>query len=118
VDCPAGEVRDELAGAAEPGGGAGFAELKASPLCFAHINAVKQTTIQIDAVMIVMRVNTSPALAPNALEPPIPPSAPASPPPRPRCTSTNKIKKIARSERTMANNGPMVSLLIGLAKRD
>ena len=38
------------------------------------------------AVTIVIRVNTSPAFAPNALEPPIPPSAPANPPPRPRCT--------------------------------
>jgi hypothetical protein len=95
-------VRCDVAAEAE------FAEPKASPLCFAHNRAAKQTTIQIDAVMIVIRVNTSPAFAPNALEPPMPPSAPANPPPRPRCTSTNKIKKTASSESTMANNGPMV----------
>lgn len=56
----------------------------ASPWCFAHISAIRQIAIQIEAVMMVIRVKTSPALAPNALEPPIPPSAPARPPPRPR----------------------------------
>lgn len=36
------------------------------------------------AVMIVILVKTSPALVPNALEPPAPPNAPARPPPFPR----------------------------------
>ncbi len=45
------------------------------------IIAIRNQTI---AVHIVTRVKTSPALAPNALDPPIPPKAPASPPPRPR----------------------------------
>src|SRR5271166_4947181 len=41
-------------------------------------------SIQIDAVTTVIRVKVSPALVPNALEPPTPPKAPASPPPLPR----------------------------------
>src|SRR5271157_1408383 len=41
-------------------------------------------SIQIDAVITVIRVKVSPALVPNALEPPTPPKAPASPPPLPR----------------------------------
>lgn len=45
------------------------------------IIAIPNQTI---AVHIVTRVKTSPALAPNALDPPMPPNAPASPPPRPR----------------------------------
>jgi hypothetical protein len=83
---------------------AGMAVPSASPLFSAQNKAIKQTAIQMDAVMIVIRVNTSPAFAPNALEPPMPPSAPANPPPRPRCTSTSKIKKIANRDKTMAKN--------------
>jgi hypothetical protein len=79
----------------------------ASPRCFAQNRANKQSTIQIDAEMIVMRVNTSPALAPNALDPPMPPNAPASPPPRPRCTRTSKIKNIANSDNTRAKTALM-----------
>jgi hypothetical protein len=99
--CPtgAGFRGDPLAG-----GGAGLAVLKASPLCLAQKKAIKHSAIQIDAAMIVIRVNTSPAFAPNALEPPMPPSAPAKPPPRPRCTNTSRIKKIASSERTTAKS--------------
>jgi len=41
-------------------------------------------SIQIAAVTTVIRVKVSPALVPNALEPPTPPKAPASPPPLPR----------------------------------
>jgi len=51
--------------------------------------------IQKAATPIVIRVNRSPALAPNALWPPMPPSAPASPPPRPRCSKMIRIKKQA-----------------------
>ena len=51
------------------------------PRWLAQYTAATQTAIQIAAVTIVMRVNTSPALAPNALEPPAPPNAPAKPPP-------------------------------------
>src|SRR5262249_43932798 len=40
--------------------------------------------IQPIATPIVIFVNTSPALVPNALEPPTPPNAPAKPPPLPR----------------------------------
>ena len=54
--------------------------------------------------MIVMRVNMSPAFAPNALEPPMPPRAPAKPPPRPRCTSTSRIKKIAKNDNIRASS--------------
>src|SRR5689334_5582499 len=39
-----------------------------------------------------MRVNTSPALVPKALEPPTPPKAPARPPPLPRWISTRQIR--------------------------
>src|SRR5262249_3350328 len=41
-------------------------------------------TIQPTATKMVMRVKTSPALVPKALEPPTPPNAPARPPPLPR----------------------------------
>jgi hypothetical protein len=47
--------------------------------------------IQITAVTIVIRVNVSPALAPKALWPPMPPNAPVNPPPRPCCTKINRI---------------------------
>src|SRR6202161_2711811 len=50
--------------------------------------------IQIAAVLIVTRVETSPALVPKALEPPVPPKAPASPPPLPRWIRTRQIRKI------------------------
>src|SRR3954464_8131980 len=59
--------------------------------------------------MIVIRVKISPAFAPNALEPPMPPRAPAKPPPRPRCTSTSKIRKIARNDKTRASSALMDS---------
>jgi len=85
----------EVPGAVEPvgGGKAGPlvfdeavvpAAVNASPWCFAQNKAIKQKTIEIDAVTIVIRVKISPAFAPNALDPPMPPRAPASPPPRPR----------------------------------
>ena len=48
------------------------------------------------AVTMVTRVNTSPAFAPKALCPPMPPRAPDRPPPRPRWTSTSRIKKGGR----------------------
>ncbi len=49
--------------------------------------------IQIEAVTTVTLVNVSPALVPNALDPPTPPKAPASPPPFPRWIRIKKIKK-------------------------
>lgn len=48
--------------------------------------------IQTPAVAMVTRVNMSPALVPKALWPPMPPKAPVKPPPRPRWTSTSRIK--------------------------
>jgi hypothetical protein len=80
----------------------------ASPRCLAQNKASKQTPIQIEAVTIVMRVNTSPAFAPKALEPPAPPSAPANPPPRPRCTSTSNTKKIAKIDNTSAKTALII----------
>ena len=49
--------------------------------------------IQIEAVTTVILVNMSPALVPNALEPPTPPKAPASPPPLPRWIRIRQIRK-------------------------
>lgn len=103
-------------GVVELGGGmlgsvvdaAGFALPSTSPWCLDQKRATRQNAIQIDAVMTVMRVKMSPAFAPNALEPPMPPSAPARPPPRPRCTSTSKIKKIARNDNINARSALMV----------
>ena len=48
--------------------------------------------IQTSAVIIVTRVKMSPALVPKALEPPMPPKAPASPPPLPRWIRTRQIR--------------------------
>ncbi len=65
-------------------------ELGASPAQMEAFRRLVMTTrsmamsIQIDAVTIVIRVKVSPAFVPNALEPPTPPKAPASPPPLPR----------------------------------
>jgi hypothetical protein len=86
--------------------------LKASLRWSAQKYAMMLTAIQIEAVTIVIRVNTSPAFAPNALEPPMPPSAPASPPPRPRCTRTSRIRKMARKERSRAKNALMLRKLV------
>jgi len=51
-----------------------------------------QKKIQTNAVMIVTRVNTSPAFVPKALCPPMPPKAPAKPPPLPCWIKTKAIK--------------------------
>ena len=59
------------------------------------LTAVMHNNIQKAATPIVIRVNRSPAFAPNALCPPMPPRAPANPPPRPRCSSTMRIRKQA-----------------------
>ena len=53
-----------------------------------------QSKIQNVATPIVILVNRSPALVPKALCPPMPPSAPASPPPRPRWMRTSRIRKM------------------------
>jgi hypothetical protein len=49
--------------------------------------------IQTDAVITVTLVNVSPALVPNALDPPTPPNAPAKPPPLPRWIRIKQIRK-------------------------
>jgi hypothetical protein len=56
--------------------------------------------IQTEAVTTVIFVKVSPALVPNALDPPTPPNAPASPPPFPRWI---RIKQIRKSEVRMIN---------------
>lgn len=81
---------------------------RTSPWCFDQKSAIRQKKIQIEAVTIVIRVKMSPAFAPNALEPPMPPRAPAKPPPRPRCTSTSRIRKIARNDNRRASSALMV----------
>ena len=50
------------------------------------------------ATTIVIRVNRSPALVPNALWPPMPPKAPVNPPPRPRWTRITSIRKMESSD--------------------
>ena len=62
------------------------------PWWFSTVIARTHSTIQNPATPIVNLVNKSPALVPKALCPPIPPKAPAKPPPRPRCTRTSKIR--------------------------
>ena len=44
------------------------------------------------ATMTVIQVNTSPVLAPKALDPPAPPNAPENPPPRPFCNKITNIR--------------------------
>lgn len=57
-------------------------------------NQTKKTTT-------VIFVKTSPARVPNALDPPSPPRAPASPPPRPRWTKMTRIMNTeTKSQRT------------------
>jgi hypothetical protein len=51
-------------------------------------------SIQTVAVITVILVNVSPALVPNALDPPTPPKAPARPPPLPRWIKIRQIKKM------------------------
>lgn len=68
-----------------------------------NLIASMQKKIQTNAVMIVTRVNTSPALVPKALCPPMPPKAPAKPPPLPCWINTKAIKN--SDERT--NNVPI-----------
>jgi hypothetical protein len=60
-----------------------------------------QRMIQKAAEIMVIRVNKSPALVPNALWPPMPPKAPAKPPPLPRWMSIKTIKKIPVKIRTI-----------------
>jgi hypothetical protein len=53
--------------------------------------------IQNMAKKIVTLVKASPALVPKALWPPMPPKAPAKPPPLPRWTSTSTISMKAQT---------------------
>lgn len=64
-----------------------------SPPRFDRITSSMFMTIQKAATDMVTRVKTSPAFVPNALEPPMPPKAPARPPPLPRWMRTRQIKK-------------------------
>jgi len=66
---------------------------KASDPRLDRITRIINITIQIRAVIIVILVKTSPAFVPNALDPPAPPKAPASPPPLPRWIKTRQIRK-------------------------
>jgi hypothetical protein len=70
-------------------------------------SATMQSRIQNAAKPIVIFVNRSPALVPNALCPPAPPSAPAKPPPRPRWISTTIISTIAVNDRKNPKNVDM-----------
>jgi hypothetical protein len=72
------------------------------------LTARMQSKIQNAATPIVIRVNRSPAFAPNALWPPMPPSAPASPPPRPRCSKTMRIKNAAVKISKNPKMNPMI----------
>ena len=54
-----------------------------------------QRMIQKAATPMVILVNRSPALVPKALWPPMPPKAPANPPPLPRWINTNTIRNRA-----------------------
>src|SRR3972149_5366206 len=56
-------------------------------------------TIQTAATPMVIRVKRSPALVPKALWPPMPPKAPARPPPLPRWMSTSRTRKIAKKNK-------------------
>jgi hypothetical protein len=68
-----------------------------------NLIANMQKKIQINAVIIVIRVKTSPALVPNALWPPAPPKAPAKPPPLPCWIKTSAI----RNKDDRVNNVPI-----------
>src|SRR3990172_10664033 len=50
------------------------------------------STTNTPATITVIQVNTSPVLAPKALEPPAPPKAPEKPPPRPFCNRITSIR--------------------------
>ena len=79
-------------GASAPSGFAG--ETSSAPFPFLlsanlEVRDIKGTRVQarstqITKITTVIRVKTSPARVPKALLPPMPPSAPAIPPPRPR----------------------------------
>lgn len=72
------------------------------------LTAKMQSRIQNAATPMVMRVNKSPALAPKALWPPMPPNAPAKPPPRPRCSKTIMIKNAAVANSKNPKMNPMI----------
>jgi hypothetical protein len=62
---------------------------------------IMQRMIQKAATPMVIRVNKSPAFEPKALCPPMPPSAPANPPPLPRWMRIKTIKKTAVKTKTI-----------------
>lgn len=103
-----------LAGAVVVAAGAASPALNRSPVRMFHQLLNTQSTIQTAATPIVTLVKTSPALVPNALCPPMPPNAPASPPPRPRWIKTSRIRNTAiRNIRTISNAFIVVSRCLG-----
>jgi hypothetical protein len=69
-----------------------------------------QSRIQNAATPIVILVKRSPAFAPKALWPPMPPSAPAKPPPRPRCNKTMRIKNAAVTISKNPSMNPIIDI--------
>src|SRR3954451_19822532 len=72
---------------------------------------------QIPAIVMVIRVNVSPALDPNGLDPPAPPNAPISPPPLPRWIRMVRINN--RPSRMMTKfrmYEPTLTLLVNTTK--
>ena len=66
--------------------------------------------IQTAATTMVIFVNRSPALVPKALCPPMPPKAPARPPPRPCWINTNRIKNSDNSTSRIAKKVNITAL--------
>src|SRR3954468_24343405 len=82
-----------------------------SPL--ATLTWIMMSKTQMPAMVMVIRVNVSPALDPNGLDPPAPPKAPISPPPFPRWI---RMVRISSRPRTMMTKfrmcEPTLTLLV------
>ena len=74
--------------------------LAATPPSLKQLDREGAEQIQMAAVTIVIRVNRSPALVPKALWPPMPPNAPANPPPRPALDQHQQDQETATSGTT------------------
>lgn len=75
---------------------------------------IMHNKIHTAATPMVIRVNVSPALVPNALWPPSPPKAPANPPPLPRWIRMIPIKiKAVRNNKVINNAANMLALYSG-----
>src|SRR5215213_5502072 len=68
--------------------------------CLATLMWTMMSSTQMPAIVMVMRVNVSPALDPNELDPPGPPNAPISPPTLPRWIRMVRIISSARPTMT------------------